>query len=292
MPIRIKNAFVALALNHVDAWGIATIASLLALVVHQALTMDGLWLVLVFGLGYWLAFAVNDYFDAPYDQLDPAKAKGNFFIGLIDRPRVRRILWAMFFVLVGVIAMIFLRFGWAGVIVLAVSLSVMLAYSAPPVRLKNRPGLDLLVHALFVETFPYVATVYLIGGTWGSVDFFLVFIAFMASLSAQLEQQLRDFEVDQATGGTSATLLGRRATYVLLVLATLLLIFGAVAYHMWRPLPWYLIPFAFIALPVLLHRLVRGPNRPRSRWLVYVSAAAGLIYAVSIAVYLAISARS
>jgi hypothetical protein len=88
----------------------------------------------------------------------------------------------------------------AGWLLWLVSGLVAWAYSAPPLRLKMRPGLDLLTHALFVQTFPYVVSLVLIRARWGLLDWVLLAILFLASLTAQLEQQARDFVVDVAGG--------------------------------------------------------------------------------------------
>ena len=48
---------------------------------------------------------------------------------------------------------------------MALSLLVMWTYSGRPFRLKSRPGLDLLTHALFVESYPYMVTLLLLGVT-------------------------------------------------------------------------------------------------------------------------------
>jgi 4-hydroxybenzoate polyprenyltransferase len=52
------------------------------------------------------------------------------------------------------LAIAFGQFGWIGWLLWVVSCFIAWAYSAPPLRLKMRPGFDLLTHAMFVQTFP------------------------------------------------------------------------------------------------------------------------------------------
>jgi hypothetical protein len=69
-----------LIFNHADAWGITLIISLVALVVHPPFQPRYLSVPLVLAFCYWLGFAVNDYFDAPFDGQDAKKGRGNFFV--------------------------------------------------------------------------------------------------------------------------------------------------------------------------------------------------------------------
>ncbi|MFW6184940.1 MAG: UbiA family prenyltransferase, partial [Chloroflexota bacterium] len=173
---------------------------------------------------------------------------------------------------------VFASFGWSGIAAIAIALFVTWAYSAPPLRFKNRPGLDLLVHAVFVETFPYLVCLTLAQLTWTRLDVVLLVVLFLASLTAQLEQQLRDFDVDVETGRTFATVVGRRNTSRLLQLATALLILVG-AYHVFDgTIPLFVTAFGLIGLPALLHRFLRGRSKPRSEKLVYLSALTGLAY--------------
>lgn len=264
-----------LLLNHLDAWVVAVAIVATALVVHNRLAWGTLPLLGAIGLAYWLAFALNDYFDAPADALDPQKARGNYFSGQGGQ---QAWFWLAALGLMGLIAGVLARYGWAGGAVLAVGALAAWAYSAPPLRLKARPGLDVLTHAVFVESFPYAAVLLLLGAAWSALDAFILAVLFLASLSAQLEQQLRDLELDKLSGRTFATCAGRPLTYALLVLTTIALIGGAGIYFLRAEVPWYLVPYGIIPLPALLHRLTRGPNRPRSPQVVTLTALIGLAY--------------
>ncbi|MFW5942226.1 MAG: UbiA family prenyltransferase [bacterium] len=264
-----------LLLNHLDAWGSTFIIAVLALILHDALTAHTLLLVVALTAGYWLAFAINDYCDAPFDAADEHKARRNFFVRYSVSPRSAK---AVLFAISAFLLVVFASFGWSGIAAIAIALFVTWAYSAPPLRFKNRPGLDLLVHAVFVETFPYLVCLTLAQLTWTRLDVVLLVVLFLASLTAQLEQQLRDFDVDVETGRTFATVVGRRNTTRLLQLATALLILVG-AYHVFDgTIPLFVTAFGLIGLPALLHRFLRGRSKPRSEKLVYLSALTGLAY--------------
>ena len=207
--LRRMPATIRLLLNHLDAWGTTLIIATLALLIHDAIDATSLFLLLALTAGYWLAFALNDYFDAPFDRVDPVKAARNVFVrGNVSRKKGM-------LGLAGVSAFLFFafaQFGARGYLTLIVSLFIMWGYSAPPLRFKSRPGLDLLIHAVFVETFPYFICLFLIGAEWERLDYVMLLILFLSSLAAQLEQQIRDFDVDVRTGRTFATVVGLKRT--------------------------------------------------------------------------------
>lgn len=262
-------------LNHVDAWGATLVIALLAMILHHRLTPQHALLAAALALGYWLAFALNDYFDAPFDAQDPRKAGRNYFADSGRRNGrfpVIAILSALF------ITAVFFNYGTRGLGLLLLGLLIMWAYSAPPLRLKNVPIIDLLTHTLFVETFPYAVTIILTQSTWQTVDYFILLMLALASLTAQLEQQLRDYNVDKETGGTFATWAGKQTTNRLLQLSTAVLIGTAVTAVATQQIPLWLIPFGLIALPALTHRFFRPPHHPRSERLVLFSVAIGIGY--------------
>jgi 4-hydroxybenzoate polyprenyltransferase len=273
-----------LFLNHMDAWGITFIISSLALLLHDALNLRTMLLVVGLTVGYWFAFAMNDYWDAPYDAADQRKARRNFFVVQQARP------WQVGLVAgtVGMLLLLlFTSFGWRGIAIMAVSLFVAWAYSAPPLRFKGRPGIDLLVHVIFVETFPYLTCLFLAQLPWTGLDSVLLTVLALASLSAQLEQQLRDFDVDAQTGATFATTVGRRPTTILLHASTALLIIVAIVNVLNGTIPLYVAAFGLIALPALLHRFLRGHSKPRSEKLITLSALTGLLYVGFILIFYA-----
>jgi lycopene elongase/hydratase (dihydrobisanhydrobacterioruberin-forming) len=160
----------------------------------------------------------------------------------------------------------------------AIWLAIMWAYSAPPLRIKGRPGLDLLVHGLFVETFPYWTCLYLTGVGWGAFNYAILTLLFLASLTARLEQQVRDFEIDRRYERTFATMVGRTPAFRLLQLCTALLGGVGISAVLTGIIPWRFAPLGLIGLPVLLHRFCRPATARRPLGLSWVALGAGALY--------------
>lgn len=272
LPLHLHHLF----FNHADAWGLTLLIASTALVLHGHSSPRGHALVACLGLCYWWGFALNDYFDAPYDAQEARKGQRNFFVQVHLSPRLMQALTGG--LLAGVL-LIFAQFGGRGLLLFAVGSAAMWSYSAPPLRLKRRPGLDLLAHMLFVQTFPYFATVFALGFRLGALDGVLLLAFLLGSLGAQLEQQARDYELDCRTEGNFTTRVGLRATVRALRLVTgllILLVGGSIALGL---VPGWLVPFALLGLPVMLHRFVRDRQSPRSEALIRLTLLACLLYA-------------
>lgn len=281
-----KRTVLKLISNHMDAWQVALVIASLPLLIHGAIRWETAVLALAIGVGYWFAFALNDYFDAPFDALDQQKAARNFFVH-VSVPGWVVVLFSIF-LLVGVL-IAYTQFGLLGWLFWGISCFVAWAYSAPPLRLKMRPGLDIIIHALFVQTFPYLICMILVQVSWGLLDWVLLAILSLASLTAQLEQQVRDFVVDLQAGGTFTTWLGRQQVVRGLRWATAVCLLIALVSVLNGTIPWFLLPFGLIGLPALLHRFWRQPETPRSERLVLLSTTAGFLYAGVIFFYFLLS---
>ncbi len=198
-----------LLFNHKDAWGVTLGITLVCLISHQAISISSLLLAGAITVAYWLGFAVNDYCDADFDRQDAKKAARNFFVEI--RPR-RRTLFAIIAVLLLAIIAILAPYGWRGAFSFCLSAFIVWSYSAPPLRLKKRPGVDLIVHAIFVQTYPYFLCLFLLQLTINALDTVLLPVFLLSSLAAQLEQQARDYEVDSKTEGNFTTHFGQHNT--------------------------------------------------------------------------------
>ncbi|HSH03350.1 MAG TPA: UbiA family prenyltransferase [Anaerolineae bacterium] len=264
--------------NHMDAWVTTLLISGIALTLHGAWSERTivLWLSLV--VGYWYAFALNDYFDAPYDRLEAGKGARNFFVG---EALSERVLWWGTVAVVGLLLLSYGQFGWRGVLVLGVSLFIMWGYSAPPLRFKRRPGLDVVVHALGVQTYPYWVVLLLLGAEWTVLDKTLWLIFLLASMTAQIEQQLRDYEIDVQFDRTFVMAVGRGRAIQLLRGVTAVML-GVAVWAVWAGvLPAVVAGLGVIASPAMLHRFVRKPGTPRSegliKWLVWAALGYGVV---------------
>ena len=77
-----------LIVRRIDAWGAAAISAGMALIVHDAVAPRTTGLLASIALLYWLGYFLNDYFDAPFDACDEAKAKSSFFVIHAVAPRL------------------------------------------------------------------------------------------------------------------------------------------------------------------------------------------------------------
>jgi len=266
-----------LILNHADAWGLTLLIGATCLVLHAHFTAQAFLLVGSIVLCYWWGFALNDYFDALHDAQEPSKAIRNFFVQV--RVPYGVMLLATVLVLLPVL-LVFAQFGWRGWLMFTVGVLAMWGYSAPPLRLKSRRGFDLLLHMFFVQTFPYFTCLVLLPLEWLPLDTVLLLFFLLGSLSAQLEQQIRDYEVDSRTDSNFTTYYGLALTISLLRLVTALLIVIVSGSILLGVVPLWMVPFAVIASPVTLHRFLREGTAPRSEWLVRAVLIGCLLYAV------------
>jgi 4-hydroxybenzoate polyprenyltransferase len=276
------KGIIRLLFNHVDAWQVAVVVATLPLLIHRAISLQTTLLLAAIGLGYWFAFALNDYYDAPFDAIDTRKARRNYFVHTAVS---HHILWPIVILILTGLVLIFAQFGRTGYLILAVSCFILWAYSAPPFRFKMKPGLDLFIHAFFVQTYPYAISLVLIEAVWTTLDVIILTILALASLTAQLEQQARDYTVDTRTGRTFTTTIGLRSSRLLLKWGTAVCILTALINVLIGTIPWFILPFGVIGLPALLHRFLRHEEKPRSERLVVASTTVGFLYTGIIFVY-------
>jgi 4-hydroxybenzoate polyprenyltransferase len=265
-------------LKRIDAWGVTFIVCALALVIHHALTTWTCLLLVAITANYWLGYWLNDYFDAPHDSTDEFKASQNLFV---QHPDARKLVLTVIVLTFGLSAVAFLSFGWRGLVILLMNFLVMWMYSAPPLRLKSRPGLDLLTHALFVQTWPYLICLWLIQSSWTQLDGILLGIFFLTSLNGQLNQQIRDFEVDTRTDTNFATRTGLGKTIFILKVSTLAVVLLSLLAINSGYVPWLFVPLGLLAVPKVAHQMSHRRNKSSRifpRHLVYIIMLLALLY--------------
>jgi 4-hydroxybenzoate polyprenyltransferase len=174
-------------------------------------SIDFLLAVLIVYSAQIFLFASNDYFDRDVDALDPHKRKRNPVCnGDVTLKGVRALL-----IVSGVIPFIAsLYFGTWALIYTALAMFVFYFYTAPPLRFKNKVGLDVLSHSLFVNTFPYFFCIVALNDfTTGTI--YLLAVIMMRSAMAQMFQEIRDYEIDRQVEKNTVVVLGqRRALWV------------------------------------------------------------------------------
>ena len=272
-----------LFLSHVDAWCVTLVAAGLPLLIHNAFSRQTLYLLTAIVGMYWLGFALNDWYDAPQDAQDHKKGGRNFFV------KVALSGWQMTVLVVIGLALLLpgvLQFGWRGWLLACIGSFVMWAYSAPPLRVKNRPILDLITHTFFVESFPYWMVLFLLNLQWRPLDWTLLAMALLGSLTAQLEQQARDYAIDRLTERNFTTVYSLPNTIFLLRLATGLLIIIGVAGPLVGIIPWYFVPIEVLAVPMMARRFVQQEWHPAAQRLIYMSAGLAAVYFVGLVVWM------
>ena len=254
-----------------------------AMVLHGEYSASAWLLALSITGGYWLAFAINDYFDQTVDALDPNKRHKNYFVVVPTSPQKALI---GFLIAAVLIAPGMLQFGWRGFFISAGCVAVMWAYSAPPFRLKSRPGLDLPIHAMFVETYPYILVMVLLQLAWRPLDFVILGLGVFASLTAQLEQQVRDHEVDHANGEVNFTLwFGVENSLLLLKILSVLMVGYGFTFMWLGIIPLWIAPIGLFAVPAVLSRLWRKPGQPRPEHLIRPVVYFVLVYAIGLLIW-------
>lgn len=174
--------------------------------------------VLFFLVPYNLAmYGVNDVFDYESDLRNPRK--GGTHGAVLDRRMHRITLWAsalsclpfvVFLVVVGS------PLSW---LVLALSLFFVVFYSAPPLRLKERPFVDSMTSSIHFFS-PAVYGLVLAGATW-TAQLVAVIVAFaLWGIASHAFGAVQDVEADRAAGISSiATARGARWTVWFAVVA-------------------------------------------------------------------------
>lgn len=277
-----RFSWLSVVTHHADAWITTFAISVTALFVHGRLNPDNLLLSAAIAVGYWAAFALNDYYDIDVDRLDPQKTVNNFFIHLSDPLKSLRIILLLSAVFV---VPVFWRYGWPALGVATVSAVVMWAYSAPPLRLKLRPIFDLAVHALFVQTFPYITTLILVKASWLPLDGVLLTLGLLTSSAAQLEQQIRDADQDARIGQTTTLLIGPSRALVLLKSITGFTIAYGLFFVAIGIIPPAVAPIGIIAIPAIIPRFWRTVNQPRPEKLIRFLLFIGVVYVVTLILF-------
>ncbi|WP_102159793.1 prenyltransferase [Zhihengliuella halotolerans] len=173
------------------------------------------WLLILgtvfFLVPYNLAmYGINDVFDYESDLLNPRK--GGVEGAVVPRARHRRILWASGVTTVPLAAVLFASGGLAAAVALIVSLSAVVAYSAPRLRFKERPVLDSMTSATHFVS-PAVYGWLLADGRLepGSLAAFAAF--FCWGMASHAFGAVQDILPDRSAGlGSVATVIGARPT--------------------------------------------------------------------------------
>lgn len=169
----------------------------------------GLAVVVLGPLAWAAASGINDVHDLETDRRNPRKATAPLMSGALTPEAVR--LAAYFAAVVALACALVIGMGFA--LLTAAVLALAWAYSVPPLRLKSRPGADVVSNTIAVAVLPLLAG-------WAVskpvADFPWWFLPQSAAVIVALyiPSTLVDLDADRAAGDrTIASRLGRRRAY-------------------------------------------------------------------------------
>ena len=155
------------------------------------------------------AFMINDIEDAEDDARDPERAKANPVASL---ELTIGVAWVAAFGFALASAVAYALAGTLPFIIGVITLVLAHLYSWKPVRLKARPIVDIVSHALMLSTLLYLAAFFAYSDDVSPL-WMIVVLTFTASANGQLYNQVRDFDMDQAAGlKNTASIVGKTIT--------------------------------------------------------------------------------
>ncbi|MEV6488571.1 UbiA family prenyltransferase [Actinoplanes sp. NPDC051633] len=158
--------------------------------------IDGLLLALLLGPLVWTAvLAQNDLHDLPTDRLNPRKANSPLVTGALTPATLRGLYRGSTAATLVVAAVLGPSFLLGALIVLGLGW----AYSAPPLRLKSRPGADVVVNALVVGVLAPLAG-WALQRPAGDYPLVMVVLGAMLAAALYLPTTVLDVDADRAAG--------------------------------------------------------------------------------------------
>jgi len=154
--------------------------------------------------GYWalflelyllnvISFVSNDYFDRKEDYKDMVKRKRNIFCQKKDFQKNKRLL-----LILAILPVPLMFLGRINMISGILFYTIMIVYAHPMFKLKGKPFLDVLIHAVWFSTIFTAGWVYAV-----PIDkwyYTLLTSIIFYSTAVQLGQEVRDYDVDKETG--------------------------------------------------------------------------------------------
>lgn len=199
-------------------------------------------------LAVTVAFMVNDIEDAPDDAREAHRAVRNPVTMGEVTPREG---WLASFALS---ALALALYAWASLAAFwtgALTVALAYLYSWRAVRLKARPVVDAISHALMLSALLFLAGYFAYDAAPGRVWLVALGVG-LISVYGQLYNQARDFDMDRAAGlHNTASIVGRRATPALMyaaLLAAVVCLLTTALLGLW---PAWLALVPLVMLPVL-----------------------------------------
>ncbi|MBI5960310.1 MAG: prenyltransferase, partial [Chloroflexi bacterium] len=216
---------------------------------HVALNGQALLIIAANVLAVTFAFMINEIEDSPDDARDPTRTIPN----AVARGELTvRESWIASLIVGGVALLFFWLLGGPVIWIGALTLVLALLYSWRGVRLKALPLVDVLSHVLMLSSLLFLAGYLVYADPTAEIGLVTLGMALISGYG-QFYNQLRDYEVDRATGlHNTASLAGPHLTRWLmsacLGLAGIFLLLTLVL-GLW---PWWLVGAAVLISPIML----------------------------------------
>ncbi|MCX6761083.1 MAG: UbiA family prenyltransferase [Candidatus Nealsonbacteria bacterium] len=137
-------------------------------------------------------------------------------------------------------------------------------YSAPPLRLKSRPLLDLISHGYFAGIFIFILPLLIFNPELIFKYYWVAFSIFYLSIIMELRNHLEDLETDKAAGlRTTACLLGREKSERLL--RYLAIFFPLALLLVYFLISWPYLIFFLVSTLVFLLLFLLSKNHPLNK---------------------------
>lgn len=172
---------------------------------------------LVLGMLYFLApynlllYGINDLFDYESDRRNPRKG-GSIEGGLVPPSHSTALLVTVAALNVPLLIVLSVRGGWITGVLLVVTVGVALAYSAPPLRTKEIPGLDSITSSLHF-VLPAIVGGVLVSRSLQPLPWQFLVAFFLWGIGSHALGAIQDVRYDREAGiGSIAVGLGENAT--------------------------------------------------------------------------------
>lgn len=151
------------------------------------------WIIVILFLAF--GFSINDCFDTKEDRYHSEKEN------LIVSKKISFPQALSFSIFLGALGLsLSLVFGWKIFLFSLVTVLLAFFYSAPPIRFKGRPFLDLLSHGLFAGALIFFFPILIFNKNLTLLDYLIGFSFFYLSVMAELRNHLEDYETDKKAG--------------------------------------------------------------------------------------------
>lgn len=167
--------------------------------------------VLFFLIPYNIAmYGINDVFDYESDIRNPRK--GGVEGAVLPTSMHAPLLWASALTTIPFLVVLYAAGTWTSAFWLTVAMAAVIAYSAPPMRFKERPVLDSVTSSAHFVT-PAIVGAYIVGDGGGANFWFAAGAFFLWGMASHALGAVQDVKADREGGLSSiATAFGARLT--------------------------------------------------------------------------------